>query len=63
MGISSSPGYNLAAVPSPINEPAATGRLRAQAHNAQLVNAIANRSQFENAWNTSNGLRATSAAS
>ena len=63
MGSSSRPGYNLAAAPSPINEPAATGRLRAHAHNAQLVNAMANRSQFENAWNTSSGLRATSAAS
>ena len=63
IGSSKKTGYSFAAVPSPISTPAATGRSRAQAQSAQLANAIASRSQFEKAWNTTSGDSAKIAAS
>ncbi len=56
-------GYSFAAIPSPMSTPAATGRLRAQAHRPHDANAIASRSQFEYACMISSGDSAKIAAS
>src|ERR1044072_6224504 len=62
-GMSRNSGYSFAAPPSPSRTPASTGLRRAHARMPVAAKAVASASKFVNAWTSSSGGAAISAAS